>query len=273
MAVVTGVRSWFALRIAVGCALVVLLSASSAWAQTATSAPENIGGDPAPLSSQAADLPSIVSLVRDLGGDMRRLPSMRNAIILGGGALASVASRRGDPSLTARAVASDGLDTFLEPGAVLGGGLVQVGGAAALFGVGRVLHRPAMAVAGADLVRAQLLNTAMTHALKFAVHRTRPNGSRYSFPSGHTSSSFATATVLQRHFGWRVGVPAYALATYVGASRLQENQHFLTDVLFGAAVGVVAGRTVTIGHHRGVIVSPFATRGGGGLGVTWIGAQ
>jgi hypothetical protein len=40
-------------------------------------------------------------------------------------------------------------------------------------------------------------------------------------------------------------VPAYAFSSYVAASRLRENRHFLSDVVFGAAVGIIAGRTVT----------------------------
>jgi len=60
--------------------------------------------------------------------------------------------------------------------------------------------------------------------------------------------TFGTATVLQRNFGWKAGVPAYALASYVAASRVQMKRHFLSDVAFGAAIGIVAGRTVTVGR-------------------------
>jgi membrane-associated phospholipid phosphatase len=68
---------------------------------------------------------------------------------------------------------------------------------------------------------------------------------------------------LHRHFGWKVGLPAYGLATYVAASRLQENRHFASDVIFGAAIGIVAGRTVTVGRGRGTFtVAPVALRGG-----------
>ena len=72
----------------------------------------------------------------------------------------------------------------------------------------------------------------------------------FSFPSGHSSVTFATATVLQRNFGWKAGVPAYALASYVAASRVQMKRHFFSDVAFGAAIGIVAGRTVTVGRGR-----------------------
>jgi hypothetical protein len=51
--------------------------------------------------------------------------------------------------------------------------------------------------------------------------------------------------VLERHVGWRNSLLAYAVATYVAASRLHDNKHYLSDVVFGAAVGTIAGRTVT----------------------------
>ena len=59
----------------------------------------------------------------------------------------------------------------------------------------------------------------------------------YAFPSGHASTTFASASVLEAHFGWKFGVPAYAFATYVAASRLHENRHYLSDVVFGGAIG------------------------------------
>ena len=75
---------------------------------------------------------------------------------------------------------------------------------------------------------------------KQATRRSRPEGTGYSFPSGHTTVTFASATVLQRHFGWKVGLPAYAVASYVAASRVEMKRHYLSDVAFGAALGIVA---------------------------------
>jgi len=104
--------------------------------------------------------------------------------------------------------------------------------------------------------------------------RTRPDGTRYSFPSGHASTAFATATVLQRHLGWKAGIPAYSLATYVAASRVESRRHYLSDVAFGAALGVVAGRTVTIGRGEArFAVSPAVALGGGGVTFTWVGGR
>ena len=65
-------------------------------------------------------------------------------------------------------------------------------------------------------MRAQVLSQTLVQALKYTVRRERPDGSNNkSFPSGHSASAFATATVLHRHYGWKIGVPAYALGGYV----------------------------------------------------------
>ena len=88
----------------------------------------------------------------------------------------------------------------------------------------------------------------------------RPDGSsELSYPSGHTSGTFASATVLKRHFGWKVGIPAFSVASYVGASRLALNRHYLSDVVFRAAIGIAAGRTITF--SRGAMTSSASCAG------------
>jgi len=186
----------------------------------------------------------------------------------------SLAVHPQDVTLTARASGSQRLDTLVEPGEALGGGVVQIGGAFAVYTLGRLTGRPRAAIVGADLVRAQIVNATLTQAIKLSVDRARPDNGRFSFPSGHTSGAFATAAVLRQHFGWKAALPAYSLAVMVAGSRLQENRHFASDVIFGAAVGLVSGRAVTVGHGRGrFAVTPVAAPGAGGLSLTLVGAQ
>lgn len=84
----------------------------------------------------------------------------------------------------------------------------------------------AAATAGATLI------------LKYTVHKRRPDGSDFhSFPSGHTSVTFATAAFVQRRYGWKWGIPAYALAAYTGWGRTYAKKHDWWDVLAGAAIG------------------------------------
>jgi membrane-associated phospholipid phosphatase len=78
---------------------------------------------------------------------------------------------------------------------------------------------------------------------------------------------------MQRHFGWKVGLPAYAAASYVAASRVEMKKHYLSDVTFGALLGITAGRTVSIGSGRKLFVSPIASEMGPGVGVTLIGSK
>lgn len=140
----------------------------------------------------------------------------------------------------------------LSPGAFrvgnLGGSFqVQMGAALGTWAIGRATGSAKGTAVGRDLLAAQVLGQTVVQGLKFSVRRPRPDGSdRLSFPSGHTASAFATATVLQRHFGWALGVPAYAFATYVGAARMSADKHHLSDVFMGAGIGLVAGRSVTV---------------------------
>ena len=85
--------------------------------------------------------------------------------------------------------------------------------------------------------------------IKNIVDRTRPfdihawldvlinKPTDFSFPSGHTASSFAAAYVIHKNFGKKFGIPAYSLATAIGLSRVSVGVHFPSDVIAGAAVG------------------------------------
>ena len=66
--------------------------------------------------------------------------------------------------------------------------------------------------------------------------------------------------MLQRHFGWKVGVPAYVAAGYVATARVHDNRHYLSDVVFGAAMGIAGERTVMRSGRYDVRVVPAAGR-------------
>ena len=86
-------------------------------------------------------------------------------------------------------------------------------------------------------------NVLCTYGIKFISGRVRPDGSnRRSFPSGHTSSSFLAATIAHDLYGSKVSVPAYLLAGLTGVSRIHDNKHYLSDVIFGASLGIALGR-------------------------------
>ncbi len=211
------------------------------------------------------------SLFTDTGS---KLASRRTVQLLGLGAIFAAAAFPYDNEVTRDLSTSGSLKNSGGPGAVVGSTPFQVGGALMLYGLGNVLHKPGIQHVAGDLMRAQLLAEFMTVGIKHAVRRKRPDDSgTFSFPSGHTAVSFASATVLHRHFGWKFGVPAYGVAGYVAVSRVQMRRHYLSDVAFGAAVGILAGRTVTVGHGRKLEFVPVAVERGAAMSFRWVGRK
>src|SRR5688572_11092490 len=206
--------------------------------------------------------------------DFRRIPSWENVAILTAGGIGATFTHAMDRDVTNAMSKSTGLDGLLHSGEMIGGARTQLAAALATYTIGRISGSGKVSAIGSDLIRAQIVTQSMTAAIKMSVRRTRPDGTQYSFPSGHSSVTFATATVLQRNLGWKVGLPAYGLATFVAASRVQDKRHFLSDVAFGAALGIVGGRSVTIGRGNArFAVSPAAARGGAGVSFTWLAAN
>lgn len=98
---------------------------------------------------------------------------------------------------------------------------------------------------------AMLTNGIITETMKRSFGRVRPNGGCCkSFPSGHTSHSFTIAAVAHELYGNQVGAFAYGLATLVAVSRMNDNKHYLSDVIFGAALGTTVGRAFSYQYHE-----------------------
>jgi membrane-associated phospholipid phosphatase len=207
--------------------------------------------------------PAAPSFFRSLGRDVTGFFSTDTAKVVGMFAVAGLAARPLD-----RPAARDAGEWLSKGTASIGkwGGNfdVQIAGGFATYVIGRSIANPRLASLGGDLIRGQLLSQGFVQATKFTVGRQRPDGSNsLSFPSGHTASAFTTATVLQQHYGWKLGIPAYAFAGFVGASRMASNKHYLSDVLVGAGVGIAVGRTVTlhVGREK-FAIGAAPTRGG-----------
>jgi len=158
-------------------------------------------------------------------------------------------------------------DQFFELGAGMGAAIYPVSISALCLSLGRLEPSGKIESFGSSLMRAQAINGFLTASLKGAINRTRPDGAPYSYPSGHTSTAFTTAAVIQAHFGTKWGVPAFAAATYVGLSRLQENKHYMSDVVAGAILGSYVGFKVA-GRSSGlprVAVTPTVINGSQGI--------
>ncbi len=224
-----------------------------------------------PVASSSVSPPPLQDVVTDAIRDFRNIPSWTNLAILAVGGVGATIGHTSDTVVSRAMSGSPTLGTVFTVGETVGGARMQFAAALGTYAIGRFSGQSRIATVGADLIQSQILAQTMTAAIKTSVGRTRPDGTQYSFPSGHSSVSFATATVLQRDLGWKVGIPAYGLATYVAASRIQDKRHFLSDVTFGAAIGIVAGRSVTVGKGDArFAVAPTAVPGGGGVSFTLI---
>ncbi|MBO7609212.1 MAG: phosphatase PAP2 family protein [Muribaculaceae bacterium] len=85
---------------------------------------------------------------------------------------------------------------------------------------------------------------ALNYGLNACIKKDRPEmpenpswSDRHAFPSTHAMAAFDGATFLMRRYGWKWGVPAYVVSTYVAWGRVHSDRHDWWDVLGGAAVG------------------------------------
>lgn len=101
-------------------------------------------------------------------------------------------------------------------------------------------------------LRALIFTDVTTKLMKFSFARKRPGSSpdRKSFPSGHTSTSFASATSLTYAYGWNAAVIAYPLALLSAYSRLAEDVHWGSDLVAGATVGILWGRATYMSQNE-----------------------
>jgi hypothetical protein len=207
----------------------------------------------------------IKAMVKDLAADVTHLPSRENLFWVGVGAGLSLAVHPADDNLNRALVGSGFADKFFTPGEVLGELGPLLGSATAIYIIGRAKDQPKVSHVGMDLIQSLAVSEGLTQALKYATRRERPDGSsRNSFPSGHAADTFAFATALERHLGWKGAVPAYIFSSYVAISRLPANRHWFSDAVFGSAVGIIAGRTVTR-HGREFPVVVASVPGGAAI--------
>ena len=247
-------------------ALAVLLSGAGVSAQETP--------EPAPPPEQSRDADTLCdrqsfsTLFRCIPHDLRNVARGESLAWLGaagGMAAGSVllddeidrALRDGDPNL------------FPGVGDQLGQAGVHFGVPLALYVAARTAGHSETAAFAVTLLRVQIANGILTRSLKL-IPRPRPYQEEArlahgSFPSGHTSATFATATVIHRRWGWRAGLPAYLLASYVGVTRLHNN-HYLSDVTFGAALGIAAGLAINQ-PSRLVAISPIVAPGRAGVAI------
>lgn len=132
--------------------------------------------------------------------------------------------------------------------------------AAATMVAGALGRSPHLTGAGVRMLAAHQLATMVKSAIKHAVDRTRPevvldgdnyqsgagkhDGSRFnSFPSGHTAGAVAVARAIGRDYP-PIAVPVMVLATGIAIAQVPRGKHYVSDVIAGAIIGVLADAAV-----------------------------
>ncbi len=217
------------------------------------------------------------TLFHNLGDDLKHLPRRNTVYWVAGGGAAALAVHPYDRTLNRHFRGSRAWDHFFIPGKTIGSTEVQVAASLLTYTIGRARGADRARHLGMDLLEAQILSEGVVEGLKVVVRRPRPlnpdgtpnSSTTFSFPSGHAAITFAGATVLQQHLGWRAALPTYSIASYVAISRLHDNRHYLSDVVFGAATGVIIGRAVTWHGRNNYPILPVLAPGLVGAAIEW----
>jgi membrane-associated phospholipid phosphatase len=103
------------------------------------------------------------------------------------------------------------------------------------------------------LLKSEAMVGILTFSLKRITAVPRPDTKELtSFPSGHTAQAFAAATFMHKEYGHKsiwYSVGAYTVATGVGAMRVMNNRHWVSDVLVGAGIGILSTNLVYLTHQ------------------------
>lgn len=194
-------------------------------------------------------------------GGVHQLATRRTAEILAvGGVLALAGKQIENPTRDANFFERPTFDRSADFGNTYGEAGV-LAGTAGLIAAGWIVGNDGIKNTGLDLARSLVYAGAITLPLKVAVNRRRPNGGKYSFPSGHSAAAFAVAPVLASRLGPRLGALAYLAAATTAIGRVEEHKHYLSDVIFGASVGLASGFAVTGAPH-----GPSLVAGPSGIG-------
>lgn len=198
-----------------------------------------------------------------------------NLIVLGGGAATAVALHQHADAANAKLFEDENLfgHGCRDALKVAGNPGLHFAVAGVWYGYGLLHENEKTYDTGKKLIDALALNALTTLLIKVASNRERPDGDEHSFPSGHVSSSVTFATVMNHAYGPLVGVPLYGLSALVALERLDDRKHWVSDVAFGAALGVVIGHTVATGERPSILggeLAPYIDPDAQFTGVAWI---
>lgn len=189
--------------------------------------------------------------------DSRGIVNWHNGLMLGAAAGAAIAMRH-DLDDDVREWTAQHPERWGDGSEILGRfgeAPYQVPAILAVYGYSLYQDDPELHSLTTSLISAYTIMGLSTVAIKGITDTERPtnawNDGHYGFPSFHAASSFTVAAVLDEYYGPRAGVPLYVLAGLIGWTRIDERDHDLSDVVFGAALGYVVGKSVANQHLGG----------------------
>lgn len=225
----------------------------------------------APESPAAQTLPT--------WGERAPIFGTRDALLLGGlvALHAVLIPFDGDVRREVRRMDGGATQTLARAVGPIGSSSLWFQGSAGAFVVGKVLGQRRVADLGLHVFLSIALSNTVTGGLKGLSGRSRPNAAhtvgedtdmyyhdphawrllagwgdadRRSYPSNHSATAFAVATVLSEELGGATPWLAYPIAGVVAWSRLRDDAHWASDVTLGAAVGIFSARLVVRSFHR-----------------------
>ncbi|NQY42352.1 MAG: phosphatase PAP2 family protein [Legionellales bacterium] len=104
--------------------------------------------------------------------------------------------------------------------------------------------------------------------MKKTFNVTRPDGGKYSFPSGHAGDAFVGAGYLHMRYGFKWAAPAYIAASFVAHSRVYAKRHRPIDVIVGAAIAITTSY-FTVKPYKNMQVNVQPIKNGGALSVKY----
>ena len=178
-----------------------------------------------------------------MGQTTKQLVSIRSLEILGVGsaAILSIANPNREKAYNVQLEAGIKNENLCDSGNFYGTGFVEIGLSLGGWGVGKIAHSEKWRAFGFEAGTSLAETTALAWILKTAVHRTRPDGGPYSFPSGHCATAFSIVPAAWKYGGWKAGIPATLAGVITGLGRMEDNRHYLSDCLAGATLGLLCG--------------------------------
>ena len=193
------------------------------------------------------------------GTDVRALATCENGIFLGVFAGAAVILRNNVDNQVAQDVQQHGPYWGNLSNVISNAGdsfTFQIPLIAGVYAAGLYYQDEDLHELGLTMFAAFKFSVISSLALQYATGTHRSEGgtlnsfSDSGFPSTPVATSFALAAVIDERFGWKGGVPAYLAAGLIGWSEIDQNQHRVSDVVFGAALGYVIGKSLGSLHYR-----------------------